>query len=56
MSYAKNKIDGTRVYFEDDGGDRAAVVVGETAFADSVDVLVVKFVTIGTNMAYTFRY
>ncbi len=35
MPYAKNSIDGSRVYFEDDGGTRAPVVV-HGGFLDSV--------------------
>jgi len=27
MPYARNALDGSRVYFEDDGGDGAAVVL-----------------------------
>ena len=38
MSYAANALDGSRVYFEDDGGDGAAVVL-YGGFLDAVDEL-----------------
>lgn len=38
MSYAKNPLDGTRVYFEDDGGARAAVIM-YGGLLDSVDLV-----------------
>jgi pimeloyl-ACP methyl ester carboxylesterase len=36
MSYAANTLDGTRVYFEDDGGEGAAVVL-HGGFLDLID-------------------
>ena len=38
MPYARNALDGRRVYFEDDGGDRAAVVL-HGGIIDSVDLV-----------------
>jgi pimeloyl-ACP methyl ester carboxylesterase len=38
MPYAANALDGTRVYFEDDGGDGAAVVA-HGGFLDAIDEL-----------------
>ncbi len=38
MPYARNALDGNRVYFEDDGGDGAAVVL-HGGLLDSVDLV-----------------
>ena len=38
MPYARNALDGSRVYFEDDGGDGAAVVL-HGGLLDSVDLV-----------------
>src|SRR5215218_6063063 len=38
MPYARNALDGSRVYFEDDGGDGAAVVL-HGGLLESVDLV-----------------